>query len=258
MQIHNNKNIFSASRLLPSFMALVFSIFFGNLSFSQDQNVQCGTVVSKEYYKEMREISSRLSRLRVQNYTPPCIDKTLSIVVHIVRDSLGNDNVNTSEIENELAILNTAFETICLRFTICKYEYIDNFQFDTLTADKEKQLRIQYDVKDVINWYFVEFFEHKPGSAGYAYLPGGPDNVFLRKQLYKGNTITHEMGHFFGLLHTFDPGAGATSSEYVDHSNCTTDGDGICDTDADPYLSLPSLSTPYFVNCEVLWSGKLV
>lgn len=48
-------------------------------------------------------------------------------------------------------------------------------------------------------------------------LPGGPYDRYSG-----GRTLTHELGHYFGLLHTFGPGA------------CTADGgaDGILDTPA--------------------------
>jgi hypothetical protein len=37
---------------------------------------------------------------------------------------------------------------------------------------------------------------------------------------------------FFSLKHTFE----GNGSELVDGSNCTVEGDGICDTPADPYV----------------------
>jgi hypothetical protein len=45
------------------------------------------------------------------------------------------------------------------------------------------------------------------------------------------------MGHFFSLLHTHGPNNNGTTTELVNGSNCDTDGDGICDTPADPALS---------------------
>lgn len=53
------------------------------------------------------------------------------------------------------------------------------------------------------------------------YVPGAPYNL--------GRTLTHELGHFFNLWHTF---------EACDGANCATSGDRVCDT--------PSADTPYF------------
>ena len=48
------------------------------------------------------------------------------------------------------------------------------------------------------------------------YVPGAPYNL--------GRTLTHELGHFFNLDHTFN---GCTTA-----SNCATSGDKVCDTPA--------------------------
>ena len=45
------------------------------------------------------------------------------------------------------------------------------------------------------------------------YVPGAPYN--------KGRTLTHELGHFFNLAHTF---------QGCDGANCLTTGDRVCDT----------------------------
>lgn len=56
------------------------------------------------------------------------------------------------------------------------------------------------------------------------YVPSAPYNL--------GRTLTHELGHFFNLYHTF---------QACDGSNCATSGDRVCDTE--------STSTAYY-NCD--------
>jgi hypothetical protein len=58
-----------------------------------------------------------------------------------------------------------------------------------------------------------------PSSCS-GYVPGAPYNL--------GRTLTHELGHFFNLYHTFQ-GCG---------SNCATTGDRVCDT--------PAAGTPWY------------
>lgn len=59
-----------------------------------------------------------------------------------------------------------------------------------------------------------------PSSCS-GYVPGAPYNL--------GRTLTHELGHFFNLDHTFASCGGA---------NCATSGDRVCDT--------PAADTPYY------------
>ncbi len=53
------------------------------------------------------------------------------------------------------------------------------------------------------------------------YVPGAPYNL--------GRTLTHELGHFFNLWHTF---------QACDGANCATSGDRVCDT--------PAAGTPWY------------
>jgi hypothetical protein len=56
------------------------------------------------------------------------------------------------------------------------------------------------------------------------------------------------MGHFFGLPDTFEEitSPGSPSGELYERTNCYTNGDGFCDTEADPYPNgyTPNSPTP--------------
>lgn len=75
--------------------------------------------------------------------------------------------------------------------------------------------------------------------AGYAYFPGAPytidGTILLATQSVSGaTTLPHEMGHAFSLYHTFegdDPGNTGAATTCPANTNCTTDGDKVCDTE---------------------------
>ena len=62
------------------------------------------------------------------------------------------------------------------------------------------------------------------------------NTIFINDEAwFNQSTLPHELGHFFGLQHTFGNNPiENTTSELPDGSNCKTEGDFICDTPADP------------------------
>jgi hypothetical protein len=66
------------------------------------------------------------------------------------------------------------------------------------------------------------------GVPGTAYVPAAPFNL--------GRTVTHELGHFFNLDHTF-----ASTSCNPANANCATEGDKVCDT---PRLTTETYNCP--------------
>lgn len=71
--------------------------------------------------------------------------------------------------------------------------------------------------------------------SGYAYFPpvGGPyrfDGTIIARDAMNGTatSLTHEVGHAFGLFHTFEGDNGDT--QCPPNADCSTDGDRICDT----------------------------
>lgn len=91
----------------------------------------------------------------------------------------------------------------------------------------------EHDKPGYINFYTKNY----PGtSTAYSNYPG-----YANRQVYgsiSGKVVAHEVGHYFYLIHTFGGSLfGIQTEELVDGSNCTTTGDWVCDTPADPYPS---------------------
>jgi len=103
-------------------------------------------------------------------------------------------------------------------------------------------------VDNALNVYYVGSIE---SSTIAGYFSPGADGVVMANSASapSGNTLAHEFGHFFSLPHTFFRWEGGdppplSLQERVDGSNCTTAGDGFCDTPPDyaPYRwSCPSV-----------------
>ena len=197
------------------------------------QHTKCGTMVTPA--QVAKEQASPGFGVKQSLFAPnKCFGKKLSITVHIISDSLGNYGVTQGDILNSVQTLNTKFAPICISFEVCQFNYIQNYKYDRfLKPADEAELITLYSVPNTINIYYALTVSPSPGSTvgGYAYLPGGEDFIILSKSSL--GSIVHEMGHFFGLYHTFETQFG---SELVNESNCATAGDLVCDTPADPGL----------------------
>ncbi len=193
----------------------------------------CGTVTTKAYM-EADIAQSQQQQQRGLFYPNQCLGKTLSITAYIVKDSTGAPGLTVGAIQAAIQTLNNDFAPICLSFELCQTIFIDNFNYNTFEYDKhDAEIRVLYYIPKTINMYFVQSLKGPSGAmvAGYASMPGGPDYMVITKSSTSSvKTIPHEMGHFFGLYHTFEIASGV---EAINGSNCTTAGDLICDTPAD-------------------------
>ncbi len=213
-------------KTLALFIAFITFIHLGKaIPISDTPSFSCGTVVSHDYLNNYAHIGEHSRSNPV-----PRLNRKLSVVAHIVKDSLGVPAHTETAIAAAVAGLNPLFDPIKISFAVCDYRYIDNYNFyDLIKEEKEPEMLANFYENNVINLYCVDHITLAGDSVGgYAYMPGGPDVIVLAQM----SAIAHEMGHFFGLLHTFDTDNGV---ELVNGSNCETAGDLICDTDADPY-----------------------
>lgn len=191
----------------------------------------------------------------------PCVDKEFSIVAHIFRDTLGQLNITEAQIIDRIAEANVHFAPICISFKVCEFRYHDNFQYDNNVRGEEwEEMQTLYHVRNRINIYYVADIEVPQFACGYAGLGDiatlDKSGIVIQKLVgccdAGSKTHPHELGHYFGLEHTFETNNG---QELVDGSNCTTAGDGICDTPADPYIIGSSMSI-WLDNCRFIYEGQ--
>lgn len=186
----------------------------------------------------------------------PCLDKQFTVFVHMYVDSFSNTGVTEDTIRYALNEASKKFLPICVSFTPCLFDTFPTFQFDTLGANdfgRLREMEKRHNLKDVINIHIISEVRLLDGDQpfGYAFQNGIAErdsgSIVISKiaLLETPLLLTHLLGHYFGLMHTFGDG-----QELVDGTNCDTAGDKICDTPADPISStFPQAALKMDDNC---------
>ncbi len=173
----------------------------------------------------------------------------IPIRVHVVAKNDGSDAVDLTEVNSAIANLNTKFLPINVGFYIADINTILNTAFSDLDIlTEENALAQPNEVPDAINMFFTHrLTTNIYDICGYAFYPY--DNVrslriFIRNECTNdigSGTIPHEIGHFLNLYHTFNGTSKGNTHYNAEHvarsgpnSNCSTHGDYLCDTEADP------------------------
>jgi hypothetical protein len=172
-----------------------------------------------------------------------CFKKQLSIMLYLIPDSTGATNVSAANITANINNLNTFFKPLCISFQNCSTQVIPEYHYGKhwdKVYNEPKVLGTFY-AENTINVYVVDTIY--PNGPGYTYMPpvpAGKDIIVINKLQFNTPSnyeIVHQMGHVFGLPHTYAEistnSAMGPTSELVKRSNCKTNGDGFCDTDAD-------------------------
>ena len=242
----------------------ISAIIFSINSTAQNINNFCGTEVPEDYFNimdEKREILENFEREYYQlkeNRTSTAITN-VPVKIHIVTQASGATSISESDIIAEIEEANSYLVNSFLEMNICdEVNYIANntlYEFDT--ADQGQLY--SYHEPDILNIYFVESISSGGnGICGYTYLPGSNsqyyDVIVMDNQCTtnnSGDTLLHEFGHHWNLIHTHGVQNGTLTDELVNGSNCETAGDRICDTPADPQLNGSNVS-----NVSCVYNGN--
>jgi hypothetical protein len=234
---------------------------------SQPEEItECGTVVPPGQLEA--ELAGRTdlagkSMAPMALAAPPDAPYYLPMTIHIVHRSNGTDGLPMEQLGVVMQTLNQMWRQVGIQFFI--YGDIDHINDDNhfivpnvdANQDALRNVRV---VPNTINVYFANLMD----ICGQASFPkSSSQGVLLSNSCMNGispsifglEVFAHEMGHYFDLLHTDetwkDSNGNPTRVECPSRDRCTTTGDLLCDTPADPGLFVPKESKVFRVdnNC---------
>ena len=167
--------------------------------------------------------------------------KNIPVQLHVVGEDDGKGYLSTKIVLDALCDINIRFQSSKMHFYL--YDEINHIAQSEFYNQSEFQYAIDMmqrnnvNTEEVLNIYFINSIAGATSGiiAGY-YMPSTDAVAVVNNEVGTGKTVlAHELGHYFGLPHTF--GASGTLNELVDGSNCSFAGDNFCDTPADPNSS---------------------
>ncbi|MEM7573870.1 MAG: M43 family zinc metalloprotease [Bacteroidota bacterium] len=212
---------------------------------------------NSRYRPRSEGIPAEVQNNNPQYRNPP--PYTLPIVFHILHNN-GTENISDARIQTSLDQLNASFANtgyydqgtgVNTQIQFCLAQRTpDNLATNGITRTVTNLTDVDADtedlaLKDLARWNpreYVNVYVVREicglgfgcGVAGYAYYPGahgsGVDGIVVEARWLgddeAGNAVlTHELGHYLGLAHTFNGGC--------TNDDCLTDGDRVCDTPPD-------------------------
>jgi hypothetical protein len=184
--------------------------------------------------------------------------KYIPVKLHVVSDNLGGNKAGMQGVLNQFARLNSDFKNLNLVFYLVDgsgFNFIKDNAINSNPRANEADMK-SYKHPNAVNIFFTSKIII-PGSEGtiLGYYSPTNDFVTIINSEVEGNTntISHEVGHFFNLRHTFhgweanpytenehgNPVAldfapeTNVRVELVNKSNCTIAADQLCDTPPD-------------------------
>ncbi len=192
------------------YVLLTCLLLFGSLS---AQTPFCDVHTDSSFFAQFDQLMAG-KPTRSKKRSAPVIE--VPLVFHVELQN-GNPVISEATINSKLAVVNTYFVSADIRLVNC-----EPVIYYTETSGPN--------IKNSVN---VNFYA---SSSGCGVAIGSYIAINVNCNRTMEHILAHEVGHVLGLPHTHGPTNTGTTTELVDGSNCTTNGDRFCDTPADPNL----------------------
>lgn len=227
-----------------------------------DYLMQTDSLYRKGNLQMETQIKSYLDTPKINRNT--AVTHTIPVVVHVIHlgEALGyGTNISSAVITSAIAKLNSDFATSAgtginmeLQFCLATIDpngnpttginringaSVANYAASGINYSTCTSAANETAIKNLSKWpgedYYNIWVVNKicGGWGGYAYLPSNPANEndgTVIPSIYMNNldgALTHELGHGFGLYHTFE---GDNNDNCPVNISCSTYGDKVCDT----------------------------
>ena len=185
--------------------------FLANPFVGLSQESFCDTETDAQFFQHFEQSLEDLPPFTKQRFAPLI---EVPLVFHIEEEG-GNPVYSESTLLNKLTLVNTYFAPADVQFANCApIIYYAEGQSER--------------INNIINVYLNN------GPTGCGSYIGNTVNINVNCNRTFEHILAHELGHALGLPHTHGYTNTGTTTELVDGSNCTTNGDRFCDTPADP------------------------
>jgi hypothetical protein len=193
---------------------------------------------SEEVCEMMGVLENELPNFNINNFNPVCIPITFQIPPGIT--------ISENSLDEVVANLNSNFFNSKISFIRNNTNTTDNDYYNLAVDDIDN---FTYDEINNLNIYISHTLTNNGDNLkGLAHLPTEfIDRVYVREDLMnisndpESAVLTHEIGHFFSLLHTFQNNI---------PSWCITDNDHIGTTPFEELISGESATEHYGTNCN--------
>jgi hypothetical protein len=176
------------------------------------------------------EFSAKLKSL---NPVTALASRVIPVYFHVIQSSTStNGGVTDTMITNQIAVMNAAYASANISFSLVSIDRTTNNTWFTVTpgttAESQMKTALRKGGKESLNIYtgnigqgllgwatFPSDYSRAPKMDGVVMLnqsmPGGTASPYNL-----GDTATHEVGHWAGLYHTFQGGCTATNDSVSD------------------------------------------
>jgi hypothetical protein len=259
---------FSRALFAGLFCTLIFSAALAQKTPDEPRTpLLCGAESLPPAERKALEAQVALA-LRIKKATTQAVAITyVPIRPHIIRRADGTGGYSMKSLNNVMALTNSYYLKngvgIQFFFSGTTPDYVDNDALFTVFVDDGNQAGYTaiapLNVNNAMNQYYVQ--KLSSGYGGKASYPGNysasTQSVVIDENWDEdmGNRLVpHELGHNFNLIHTFDNSNGYELITRGAGANCTTAGDLVCDTPADPYSRFPGASASCVSGCPATYT----